>query len=391
MSLVSNPRRLAAYNALHMTLFPISIMTLFWKFHIGMSMTQILMLQGFFGFVMAVFEFPSGYIADRIGYRKTLVGASALAVLGWSVYSAADSLAVVIAAEAILGVSISMVSGADTALLYESLRETDREHQFATWSGRVRFWGQTGEGSAALGAGLLYVAWPPLPFVVQAGMSAINLVVALGLVEPDRHVQPTKGHLAQIKHMVRYVLIDNRHLTSVVALTIILGMSSFVPVWLVPLYATDAGVPIEWIGPMWAVANYTVALGALSSDRIATGFGLMPTLLACIALMALGYAGLALTYAMFGFAWYFCLTTMRGVFGPVLSHQENRLIPSSDRAGFISLRSLMFRLVFLALGPAVGVAVDAHGQHGVILALGVGFAATALAAWVWLRHHQRRS
>ena len=129
-----------------MTLFPISIMTLFWKHDIGMSMTEILVVQGFFGFVMALFEFPSGYVADRIGYRKTLVGASALAAVGWGTYSVADSIALVVVAEAILGVSVSMVSGADTALLYESLRAADRESQFARWSGRVRFWGQTGEG-----------------------------------------------------------------------------------------------------------------------------------------------------------------------------------------------------------------------------------------------------
>lgn len=390
-SLANNPRRLAAYNALHMTLFPISIMTLFWKHHIGMSMTEILMLQGFFGFVMAAFEFPSGYIADRIGYRKTLVGASALAVCGWTTYAFADSIALVVLAEAILGVSVSMVSGADTALLYESLHETAREGEFATWSGRVRFWGQTGEGTAALVAGLLFVAWAPLPFVVQAAVACVNVTVALGLVEPARHTPQTKNHLAQIKYMLRFMFVEKRHLTAVVALAIVLGMSSFVPVWLVPLYATDAGVSAEWIGPIWAVANYTVALGSLYSARIARTLGLLPTLAACIGFVAAGYAGLALTYGAFGFAWYFCLTSMRGVFGPALLHQENRLIPSSDRAGFISLRSLTFRLLFLVIAPVVGIGVDTNGQHPTLAALGVAFALLASLAWLWLRHHQRRA
>ena len=269
-SLAQNPRRLAAYNALHMTLFPISIITLFYKHHIGMSVTEILLLQGFFGFVMALFEFPSGYLADRIGYRKTLVGASALAAIGWTTYSTADSIVTVVVAEAILGVSVSFVSGADTALLYESLVESGRETEFTAWSGRVRFWGQTGEGSAALVAGLFYVLWAPLPFLIQGGVSFINLIVALGLVEPDRHLPPPGNHLKQIRSMLRFVFVGNRHLTAVVALTIVLGMSSFVPVWLVPLYATGAGVPEAWIGPIWAVANYTVAVGSLASNRIAT-------------------------------------------------------------------------------------------------------------------------
>jgi MFS family permease len=388
-TLASNPRHLAVYNSLHMMLFPISIMTLFWKHNIGMSMTEILAVQGFFGLVMALFEFPSGYVADRMGYRRTLMAASSLAIVGWGVYSFADTIWWVIAAEAILGISVSLVSGCDTALLYESLLETKQDRQFTKWSGRVRFWGQAGEGSAALAAGLLYVFWPPLPFVVQGVMSLFNLGVASRLVEPARHPPPKGQHLKHIRSMIRYTFVENRDLTAVTTLTIVLGMSSFIPVWLVPLYATGAGVPDAWIGPIWAVANYSVALGSLFSNRIVGRFGLLPTIAACIVFIALGYGGLALTFGAFGFAWYFCLTTMRGVFGPAMLHRENELIPSSDRAGFMSLRSMVFRLAFLALAPAIGAAVDAQGQHPVLATLGIGLTTAAVAGWLWLAARDR--
>ena len=79
---------------------------------------------------------------------------------------------------------------------------------------------------------------------------------------------------------------------------------------------TGAGIPETFIGPIWAVANYIVAIASLLSARLAGSFGLGRTLGACVALIALGYAGLALSYAPFGFAWYFALTFMRSVFGP---------------------------------------------------------------------------
>ena len=40
-------------------------------------------------------------------------------------------------------------------------------------------------------------------------------------------------------------------------------LASFIPVWLVQLYARDAGVPVTWLGPIWAVANYSVAIGSM--------------------------------------------------------------------------------------------------------------------------------
>ena len=64
-------------------------------------------------------------------------------------------------------------------------------------------------------------------------------------------------------------MVGDRRLTSVVLLTVVLGMASFVPVWLVPLYATGAGVSEAWIGPIWAAANYIVAIASLMSTRMA--------------------------------------------------------------------------------------------------------------------------
>jgi MFS family permease len=222
-SLAANPRLLCAYRALQMILFPVSIVTLFFRHRIGMSMTESLVVQAFLGLVVAVSEFPSGYVADRIGYRWTLIAAAGLGALGWAVYAIADTLPVIVLAQAVLGVSIALGSGCDSALMYEALLETGREDTFARWNGRVRFWGKAAEGTAALVAGM------------------------------------------------------------------------------------------------------------------------------------------------------------------------NRLIPSSDRVGYLSLRSLVFRTMFLALGPGVGAAVDAHGQHPVLLALGAALTALYFGLWLRLGHHQRRA
>jgi predicted MFS family arabinose efflux permease len=375
---------LCAFRGLQMSLFPVAIITLFWKRHIGMSMEEILLLQGCFGLAMAACEFPSGYLADRIGYRRSLVAASLLMTCGWSVYCVADSFAAVLCAELILGLSMSLISGSDSALLYESLRALDREGEFSRWNGRVRFWGQAAEGTAALAAGVVFLWWQRLPFVLEIGVWLAAAVVAWRLVEPERHLPPSRGHLRQVGAMFRELLVDNPALRAVACVTIVLGLASFIPVWLVPLYATGAGLSDAWIGPIWAVANYTVAAGALMSDGIARWLGLLPALLVCVVLVAAGYAGLGLTHAAYGVAFYFCLTFMRGVFGPALLHQEQRLIPSSDRAGFLSLRGFLFRIGFLALAPIIGRAIDARGQRPVLLVVGAALVVAGVGAWSFL-------
>jgi len=391
--LSANPALLCGFRALQMSLFPMAIITLFWKHHVGMSMTAIFLMQAAFGVAMAAFEFPSGYLADRVGYRTTLLIASLLSVAGWALYSQADSVPAVLASEVTLGIALSLVSGCDSALMYESLRELDCEADYAKWTGRFRFFGQVGEGTAALVAGAMYAGWVRGPFVIEVLAWTTNVYIAWRLVEPQR-ARPAphahwRGHLRQIRSMFRTLLVDNRQLTPVVTLTIALGMASFVPVWMIQLYATEAGAPIGWLGPIWAAANYTVALGSLWSDRASRALGLMPLLALCVVLVAVGYLGLALSTGLFGFAFYFALTSMRGLFGPVLSHEEQRLIPSSDRAGFVSLRSLLFRATFLPVAIYVGTRVDAGGQRPVLLVLAVAMTAAGLLSWNWLRLRRR--
>ncbi len=116
-----NPARLCWFRACQMSLFPIAIITVFWKIEIGLNMAQIMLLQAVFGLALAALEFPSGYIADRIGYRVALIMASGLMVAGWSIYFFAAGFWWVLAAEVTLGAAHSLISGTDSAMMYESL------------------------------------------------------------------------------------------------------------------------------------------------------------------------------------------------------------------------------------------------------------------------------
>jgi MFS family permease len=382
--LVRNPPLLCGFHAMQMSLFPMAIITLFWKYSLGMSMTEIMLLQAIFGGTVAAFEFPSGYVADRVGHRRTLILGSAVNLVAWSLYSGASRFGEVVLAEVLLGIGLSLISGADSALLYESLVEAGREETFARWHGRFRFFGQGAEGSAALVAGVLFALWPRLPFVLQICVWGANLVLAWLLVEPSRRPAVEIGHWDRVRWIVRHAARESPRLRAIIFLATVLGMASFIPVWLIALYAEGAGVPVAWLGPIWASANYAVAVAALASDRVGRALGLLPTLLLCVGLVTAGYLGLGLSHALLGFLFYFCFTVSRGLFGTLLHHEEQRLIPSSDRASFISLRSLVFRGTFLFVGPAVGVAVDAYGMHAVLLGVGMVISSISLLGWLWL-------
>mgnify|MGYP001463950512 CR=1 FL=1 len=352
---------LYAFSFLQMTLFPMAIITLFWKDQIGLSLAQILLLQGIFAVSMVVMEYPSGYISDRVGYRTALTFASILGMLGWGVYTLASSFQGVLLAEILLGISTSFISGTDSALLFESLKASGEETAYSRCEGRSTGFGQTGEAAGALFAGVLYAKFPLLPFILQVGVWVLALLLTRGLTEPQREQRHFGGHLKEALSSARYVFIDNRRLRITILLSIVLGLSSFYPVWLIQPYMRDSGVSIASFGPIWAGANLIVALFAVLSHRLRAFMGDKGMVLLLMLLVWGGYLGLGLSLGVWGFLFYYLLTAMRGMRGPFLLHVAQAEIPSATRAGMLSLQSLCFRLFFALTGPLVGIYADTYG------------------------------
>ncbi|WP_437816279.1 MFS transporter [Sorangium sp. So ce1078] len=380
-SVQRNPWLICAYYGVHSLMFPAAIFPLFWTKDIGMSVATMMSVQASFNLSIALFEFPSGYIADRLGHRRALVLGSCSILLGWLLYALAHALWSVLLAELVLGVGFSLVSGADSALLYDSLREQGREHEFARWYGRMRSIAQISSGSSALIAGFLYARWSRLPFVIEVAAWVLALGIALRFGETQRAQPKVEDHLGRMRAIVRDALFERPDFRAVLLLGVALALASYLPTWLMALYATEAGAKVTWIGPMWAVASFSTALGAMLSEGAGRRLGMTGTLLACVALVAAGYLGLALSHHVLGFAFYFLLTFVRGLHMPLLHHEEQRLAPDNDRASCVSLRSFLFRFAFVLLAPVVGMGVDRYGHRPVLWVAGALMAALTAAAF----------
>lgn len=345
-----------------------AIITLFWKDHIGLSLTQILLLQGIFSLATLLMEYPSGYLSDRLGYRFSLNLASGLGIAGWAVYTVAGSFAEVLIAEILLGVSYAFISGSDSALLFETLRAEKKEEHYARYDGRMSGYAQGGEAAGALFAGVLYATAPLLPFVIQIGVWVVALGICRTLAEvPAEKSSAIPSHLAEALSTCRLAFLDSRQLRYTILLAAVLGLSSFFPVWLIQPYMQQSGVPLAWFGPVWAGANLTVALFSLASHRFTFHLGSRGMSVLFLILIAAGYLGLGLVEGIWGFLFYYLLTAMRGLQGPMLRNQLQIAGERRNRASLLSLKSLVFRLLFVLSGPVVGHLADTSGLRPTFL------------------------
>ncbi|KAF5060725.1 Major Facilitator Superfamily protein [anaerobic digester metagenome] len=383
---------LNVFAALKMTLFPMAVITLFWKDEIGLSLTEILTLQVFFSLASVVMEYPSGYVSDRLGYRFALITACVFGLLGWGWYLAAETFWGVLLAELLLGVSYAFISGSDTALLFESLRAADRVDLYARCDGRMVGWAQGGEAAGALLAGFMYAQWPLMPFVAQIAVWTVALGLCLSLREPEAddggHVT---SHLAEALGVCRLAFTSPAIRATILSGTL-LGLASFYMVWLIQPHMQACGVPVSWFGPAWAGANLVVALAASGSHRVQRSIGMRGMYGLFFLLIVVAYVGLGFSTAVGSFAFYYLLTAMRGLQGPLMRSRLQALSERRNRASILSLHSLVFRLGFVLTGPLVGRLADAEGLPVTFLTLACVFAvALPLAGREFLRRNHADS
>jgi MFS family permease len=378
-----NPSLLVAASALRAALFPIPVITLFWKDEIGMSLGEIMLLQAIFGATIVLLEFPSGYVADRLGYRRSLLTGAVFFVVGWVAYAMGNTFGAMVFAEVLLGIGMAFTSGADSALLFVSVDSSSDIAQYRYWEGRVRAAAQASEAFSSGLGGWLYSLAPRLPFWSQVPIAMAHLGAVAAMQEaPAATVGERVTHLARAWHIVRHALVHHLRLRSAMVLSVVLGISTYVAVWLIQPWMQRRGIHPAWFGPLWAAAHLWLAVVSLVSARIAQAFGLAHALLACSIAGGVSYLALAMSSAPLGVVFYLGFMIVRGLQGPLLAGVLQADAPPEDRASVLSLNALLFRLATVVVLPPIGAFADRLGLEAVLGLLGILSIVVGLAAWI---------
>ncbi len=161
-----------------------------------LTLEQTLWLESVYYVAVAALEVPSGYISDRFGRKYTLVVSSACLATAFFLFFIGSSFAVFCLAQVFLACGYASASGTDTALLFESLKETGREKTYARQEARALKFAFRAGAVGAIGGGLL--AMGQLRWIYGASCLAalVSMAIALGFREPPGDESPPAMDLA---------------------------------------------------------------------------------------------------------------------------------------------------------------------------------------------------
>ncbi|MDA0709687.1 MAG: MFS transporter [bacterium] len=340
----------------------------------GLDMQQILLLQAAFSTSLILFEVPSGYFADVIGRKFSLVIGSTFGAIGFGFYTLAYTFSDFLIVEILLGIGGSLISGADTALLYDTLIEIEKEEDYTRYAGRLGSVANFSEGFAALIGGELALISLRTPLYVEAVLAALCIPVALTLVEPARHTLPShENSFKSILRIVRYALHGHAEIKWLILYSSLVGLSTFTIVWFVQPYLQAAEVPLRFFGLSWAILQFSVGIFALLAYRIERVFGRRKSLIALIFLSSAAYLLLSQFQSLWAVPIVLIFYFVRGINGPVLNDYLNRVVTSDIRATVLSVKSLMGRLMFVIFGPIIGWVHDTYSLGTAFMMAGMTF------------------
>ncbi|MEK7098563.1 MAG: MFS transporter, partial [Patescibacteria group bacterium] len=355
----------------------------------GLTMAEIFILQSVFSVAIVVFEIPSGYFADKIGRKASLVIGTICAFISFVVYSFAYGFWPILVAEIILGIGYAFKSGADSALLYDTLVEIKETDTYKKREGNLLAASTFAEAVASIIGGFIALMSLRAPIVAQAAVTFFLIPVALTLKEPMRRMLSPEHALWNMRSVIAHTLHHNRFLKWLIFFYAIVNSLGLILVWFRQPYLQDTGVPLAYFGFIWAVLMLAVSFASLSAHSFEGRFGRLHSLWILLLMGVIGFGILGSSISLWLIPAMLLFSIIRGLQEPIIKDYVQQHAESDFRATVLSIKGFVSRALFAILGPIAGWASDIYSLQFALLASGGFLLVFGAFSLIMVRRYER--
>jgi MFS family permease len=307
-------------------------------------------------------EIPTGVIADRFGRKYSLAIGGIIIAFAAVLYGSVPRFELFLLGEFLFAIAIAFMSGADDALLYDALKESNREEDSKKVFGRAKSFeylamfisaplGGIVAAKFGLNAPMLFSC---IPFLLAA-------LIASLMNEPKRYqiTSESRRYLDIAKKGISFLRYHKR--LRIIAIDgILIAAAAYFVIWFYQAMLIRLNVPVFYFGYFHAflvateiiiTSNFVKLEKLFGSGKNFLKFGTLATgtTFLLVAILPNIYTiGLFLL-----FAGGFGLTRIELMFVYM-----NKFIPSEQRATILSSISMFKRFILVILNPLVGLVAD---------------------------------
>ncbi|HET8944285.1 MAG TPA: MFS transporter [Dehalococcoidia bacterium] len=335
----------------------------------GLTLGQVTLIDVPFWTSIILLQIPAAAIADRWGRRPTLIASATAFAAAVTFFGLATNFWLILGSYLVWGVAFALLSGTESAFIYDSLKAMGREGEYARIYGRG--WAVATVGGLAgtlLGAPIADATSLPFPIVLSGGLAFFAAVAAFTFREPlirDHEVpHPSYGRIitdafaiVRDRPAVRYGIMYFGLIT----------VGSIGPIFFFQPFLVEHHVDLGEVGLWQTPMRLAAVLGALGAYRLITTLGERRTFYGMAIGLVASYALLASWDSVYAQVAFPVLNATVVLSQPTVTNLLNRLVESDQRATVISLTNLVRSMVLIPSAPLLGALAD--------VSLGASFAA----------------
>ncbi len=364
---------LFALNILMRIHFFGSVMIPFFQDWGGLNFSEIMILEAIFTGAIFLFEIPTGTIADKFGRKLSLKLAYITETIAIIVYVMKPRFYVFAIGEIIWAMALALNSGANEAIIYDTLLELGREKESKKLFACLNSYGLIAMMIGTISGGLIASVGG---LRITMTLSAIPLVLAFALSfflkEPSKHKFSKKESPWRIFQKGWKNIKENKGLRGLIVDMVVLSVIAYYAIWIWQRRLMILNVDISYFGLIHAgmmliqviVLNLIVPMEKLfgSKKKVILFTG----------------AGMGIGYILFGISNNIVITIAGmliavglGFSRPVLmKNYMQKHIQSEQRATTLSTVSMIRMFLLMILNPIIGILVESN-MTAVLLGLGI--------------------
>ena len=330
-------------------------------------------------------EIPSGYIADRIGYKNALVFGRVALLLSTMCYTFANSIPWFYAGAVLLAVGASFISGTSNAFMYDTLTALKREAEFVKVMSKILSVSFAVPIVLILLLAVVAETSFRLAFGVALIIDVVGLAVVLSLVNP-----PQKHSLKKINVKEFYSIISTFFKMPLARFVIFsalaFGISFGATEGFREPYQAMLGFSLTMLGVLWAISRLCISILLIYNNKIYELFSFKQFIILRTLVYAVAFVSIGFITNMWVVATLFiiCIVVTHGTAAAYSQYNLEYIKDSSAKATLLSMGSFM-NVAFSALaGLAMGALVVLHSYQVAYLIAGVTLTAIALLAGLLL-------
>jgi MFS family permease len=326
-----------------------------------LSFVKIMILQSFFVISLSLLEIPTGAVADYLGRKTSLVFSALITSAAALIYSSYPNFFVFMLGEFLWALGGALMSGADEAIIYDSLKKIKSEKQSKKIFGKYNSFQMAALMiSAPFGSAIAAYIGLRQTMMFMSIPFFLAFLLTLTLKEPKLSEKSIKKkYLETLFSGVKYV--KNHKILKILAVdNISIAVLTFFAIWTYQPLLQQLNVPILYFGLVHAAISGIQIPFMRNFEKLEKIFGSKKKYLLLSAIIT------GISFILLGINTIIPVTIilLMMIAGFGLSRQTlfqsylNKYIESHNRATVISTFSMIGRIIMGIIYPFIGLLVE---------------------------------